>query len=103
MWLMSISNTVVTWAEVRFESTMCSAVLRRIGDIGTISTLPAGDGAAPGVGLGAIGGAAGAACAAGRADRGIAGRAGAAAGGVGGPGPAPAGPLGGGGAGGGER
>ena len=25
--VMSISNTVVTWAEVRFESTMCSAVL----------------------------------------------------------------------------
>src|SRR5262245_6566658 len=86
MWLMSISKTVVTWAEVRFESTMCSAVLRRIGDIGTISTLPPGDGAAAGAGLVAVGGAEGAAA-------GIAGRAGAAAGGVGGAGRAAGGVL----------
>ena len=36
--VMSISNTVETWAEVRFESTMCSAVFRRMGDMGTTST-----------------------------------------------------------------
>ncbi len=42
----SISNTVETWAEVRFESTMCSAVFFRIGDIGTTWTrgVAAGDG-----------------------------------------------------------
>src|SRR5438132_9245385 len=39
--LMSISNTVVTWAEVRFETTMCSAVFFRIGDIGTTGDLSA--------------------------------------------------------------
>src|SRR5882672_11074678 len=35
---MSISKTVVTCAEMRFDITMCSAVFLRIGSIGTIST-----------------------------------------------------------------
>src|SRR3979490_2093054 len=35
---MSISKTVVTWAEIRLDVTMCSAVFLRIGSIGTIST-----------------------------------------------------------------
>src|SRR5688572_15822401 len=50
---MSTSKTVVTWAEVRFESVMCSAVFRRMGDMGTISTRgPAGDGGRAGAGAG---------------------------------------------------
>src|SRR5262245_5233815 len=62
--VMSISKTVVTWAEVRFESTMCSAVFLRIGDMGTISTRePGPEGAGPAAGADdgdAGGGAAGA-------------------------------------------
>ena len=65
--VMSISNTVVTWAEMRLDSTMCSAVFRRMGDMGTTSTRsPALEGgherARPGgAGGGAAAGAAGAA------------------------------------------
>src|SRR5258707_11892499 len=48
---MSISNTVATWADVRFERTMCSAVFLRIGDMGTtwVRAPRANDGA-PGAG-----------------------------------------------------
>ncbi len=54
--VMSISKTVETWAEVRFDRIMCSAVFLRIGDIGTTSTRPVGAG--PGIaGGGAAGGA----------------------------------------------
>src|SRR5512144_1669515 len=53
---MSISKTVDTWAEVRFESTMCSAVFRRIGDIGTTCTRePAAGGGTAEVGAGVAG------------------------------------------------
>ncbi len=37
---MSTSHTVDTWAEVRFDITMCSAVFLRMGDMGTTSTRP---------------------------------------------------------------
>src|SRR4029450_7749655 len=60
----SISNTVETWAEMRLESTMCSAVFLRIGDLGTIWTrgpaTGAGAAGAGGAGAGAEGAAAGA-------------------------------------------
>src|SRR5437667_308442 len=51
---MSISKTVVTWAEVRLESTMCSAVRLRMGDMGTtwprVSDPTAGGAEGPGAG-----------------------------------------------------
>src|SRR2546426_207618 len=45
---MSISKTVATWAEVRLESTMCSAVFLRIGDMGTTSPRAPDEGVAGG-------------------------------------------------------
>src|SRR5579862_4320473 len=55
---MSISETVVTWAEVLFERTMCSAVLLRIGDMGTSWPTPGRAVPAAGAGAGPAGGAA---------------------------------------------
>src|SRR3990170_94538 len=65
---MSISKTVETWAEVRLERTMCSAVFLRIGDIGTTSTraaAPIVGGAGAGFGAATGDGAAGRGAAAG--------------------------------------
>src|SRR3989442_11578163 len=42
---MSIAKTVVTWAEIRFDRTMCSAVFLRIGLMGTTSTRDDAEGA----------------------------------------------------------
>src|SRR4029077_1496387 len=59
---MSISETVVTCAEMRFDITMCSDVFLRMGNMGTISTRSpgwweqangAGDDAGGGAGAGA--------------------------------------------------
>ena len=63
---MSISKTVETWADVRFERTMCSAVRRRMGDIGTTSTRAPAPGAAGAAGA-TTGGAGGGVAAAGGA------------------------------------
>src|SRR6185503_9458500 len=88
---MSISETVVTCAEMRFDITMCSDVFLRMGNMGTISTRSPGwwdgtKGAGADVGAGlaptpagfAAAGAEGAEGAEGAAGGGLAGRAGAA-------------------------
>ncbi len=68
--VMSILCTVVTCADVRFESTMCSAILDRMMLIGSTRTLAA---STLGGGGGAISGAAGGARGSGRSGAGAAG------------------------------
>src|SRR6267142_3992782 len=84
---MSISKTVVTWAEIRLDMTMCAAVFLRIGGIGAISTRSPGwyegtKGVAGAAAALAAGFAAGAPASAGRAGEGVLAAGGAAAAGA---------------------